>query len=252
MSIRGTIAVTLGALALASCTPRVSVVSYDRTAAPKPAGCDLDVYSQYDDIPFLTKVLAEIDVGDTGFSVNCSADDVMEVIEEEACAVGADAIRLTNIQYPDARSTCFRTTALLLRYEGPGHTDAAAIRAPAAPTPRAAAGSLVLTDLSQLEGARIVADDGTFLGVITQNPFVDGSLANRYGDHGGKYASESILNRYGSYGSAFSAYSPFNRFSTTPPRVFVGDEFAAYLTANELMEPRVDPYALIAWIASRR
>lgn len=55
-----------------------------------------------------------------------------------------------------------------------------------------------------LEGASIVAEDGTFLGKISRNRYDTDSIANNYGAHGGKYSSESIFNNYGQYGSKYS------------------------------------------------
>lgn len=107
-----------------------------------------------------------------------------------------------------------------------------------------------MRDFEQLEGASIVANDGTHLGLITRNAFDPNSINNKYGQHGSQYSSTSIFNPYGQYGSEFSTNSPFNLFTTTPPRVVLGDRFVGFLTVNEFQVPRIDPNALIEWLES--
>lgn len=75
------------------------------------------------------------------------------------------------------------------------------------------------TDLADLEGTAIVAEDGTYLGKITSNRFDNDSILNEYGDHGGKYSDHSIFNEYGDYGGKYSSHSPFNAYTATPPRI---------------------------------
>ncbi len=54
-------------------------------------------------------------------------------------------------------------------------------------------------DLCQLiAGASVVADDGTFLGKLS-NRYSSDSILNEYGTHGSPYSSESIWNQYGTY-----------------------------------------------------
>lgn len=81
--------------------------------------------------------------------------------------------------------------------------------------------------------AILVSYDGEFLGNINDNAFDSDSLANDFGTYGNTFGSLSIWNEFGTFGNEFSSSSPWNEFTTTPPAIFVGDEFFACLTANE-------------------
>ena len=76
-------------------------------------------------------------------------------------------------------------------------------------------------------------DHKTFLGCLNCNRYDNGSICNRYGEHGSPYANESIWNRYANYGSRYSSESPWNPYANSPP-VIVDREggFYGYLTAN--------------------
>jgi hypothetical protein len=120
---------------------------------------------------------------------------------------------------------------------------------PSPPTPsRSPVSVRQAPDFADLEGATIVADDGTYLGKITSNRYDSDSIVNQYGDHGGKYSDHSIFNEYGDYGGEYSSRSPFNAYTSTPPKIYKRNEFLAYLTVNTSLAPRVDPNALRAWL----
>jgi hypothetical protein len=104
--------------------------------------------------------------------------------------------------------------------------------------------------IGQLEGATIVASDGQFLGIISENAFDSKSIANEYGDYGSQYSSTSIFNEFGDYGGEFSDKSPFNEFTNDPPKIFTRGNKWAYLSANSSLSPRVDPRWLIGMIRS--
>lgn len=108
------------------------------------------------------------------------------------------------------------------------------------------------SDLSALEGATVVADDGEFLGKITRNSIDPQSIGNEIGRYGSSISPTSMFNSIGRYGSQISSLSPFNTITSTPPRIFKDGRFVAHLTANMIKSPRVDPHALIGWIRSNR
>lgn len=87
----------------------------------------------------------------------------------------------------------------------------------------------------------IFADDGQFLGVISDNSFDPDSIANSFGTYGSSFNSLSIWNSFGTYGSDFSSLGPWNRFTSTPPEIFEGGVFVGYLTTNNFLAPRFDP-----------
>ena len=111
--------------------------------------------------------------------------------------------------------------------------------------------SLAQSSLDALEGASIVANDGQFLGIISQNKFKDTSISNEFGKYGGKFSSTSIFNEFGKYGGEFSLLSPFNQFTSTPPKILTKDNKWAYLTANTSLSPRISPVSIVAWMNAK-
>lgn len=99
-----------------------------------------------------------------------------------------------------------------------------------------------------LEGASVLAYDNQFLGIFSQNKYDTNSINNRYGTYGNQYNARSIFNSYGTYGSKFSLQSPWNPHSDTPPLIYLNGLFAAYLTQNQFLAPRVDPDDLLIWL----
>ena len=100
-----------------SCSPSVKTVNYG-TAGQTASMCKLDVYSEGLTISETYKVLGEISVRDTGFSVNCGVDVVLNKIKTAACDSGADAIQLFNVIQPSwSGSLCFQANARFISYE---------------------------------------------------------------------------------------------------------------------------------------
>lgn len=93
----------------------------------------------------------------------------------------------------------------------------------------------------------IEAHNKTFLGKLNPNQFDVESIFNKFGDYGNQFSQSSIFNKFGDYGSQFSELSPYNKFSNTPPRIYLNGKFHAYLTVNQLLNPRVDPDKIFEW-----
>jgi hypothetical protein len=108
--------------------------------------------------------------------------------------------------------------------------------------------NFIQINIIQLLGGRIIANDGRFLGIISRDRFESESIANQFGEYGSRFKPYSIFNETGEYGSEYSPLSPFNEFSNTPPKIYVNDEFRAYLTVNSLKRPRLDPAELSNWL----
>ena len=70
-------------------------------------------------------------------------------------------------------------------------------------------------DCYKLEGAKIIAEDGTYLGTLDDS-YKSDSIYNEYSEHGSDYSSSSIWNEYSEYGSEYSSSSAFNTFSDPP------------------------------------
>jgi len=95
---------------------------------------------------------------------------------------------------------------------------------------------------NQVVEARIVADDGQFLGIISRNSVSSDSISNTVGSYGSTVSSTSIFNSVGNYGISVSSLSPFNSVSSSPPKIVDSNgNFIAYLTKNTIKTPRVDP-----------
>jgi len=105
-----------GLALLAGCEPSVHVVDYSNDQVTG-ATCDLDIYSQGLTVSESFKVIGEISVRDTGFSLNCGKEVVMSKIKTAACEANADAVQLFNVEHPSWRSsTCFQADGRFLKY----------------------------------------------------------------------------------------------------------------------------------------
>jgi lipopolysaccharide export system protein LptA len=79
--------------------------------------CDLDIYSQNLETNMKTKVIGDIAITDTGFTIFCDAKTVIKKIKDRACSIGADAIHLYDVKQPHILgSTCFQAKARFLIY----------------------------------------------------------------------------------------------------------------------------------------
>ncbi len=98
-----------------ACSTSDQVVSYASGKQPREEYCELDVYAEGLTVSESYKVIGEMSVTDTGFSLNCSADIVIPKIKKAACEAGADAIQLFNVKQPSwDSSTCFQASARFL------------------------------------------------------------------------------------------------------------------------------------------
>ena len=70
------------------------------------------------------------------------------------------------------------------------------------------------------DAPNIVAQDGTYLGELSDNPYDPDSVANPYGRYGSPYSPTSIKNPYSTYGSPYSSQSPNNPYATQAPLLF--------------------------------
>lgn len=104
-------AVIILGMILASCAAAVQTSIYDRSLATRPPGCDLVVVPPTESIVGRGRVIGEMKVGDSGFSVNCDFDNAMRLLRRKACAVGADGVHLWLVFEPSIVSTCYRVHA---------------------------------------------------------------------------------------------------------------------------------------------
>jgi hypothetical protein len=79
----------------------------------------------------------------------------------------------------------------------------------------------VLASSASAQPPAIIAADGTYLGVLSANPYDPDSVSNPYGRYGNPYSPDSINNPYGRYGNPYIPDSVRNRFATSVPPVIV-------------------------------
>lgn len=70
------------------------------------------------------------------------------------------------------------------------------------------------------DAPKIIAQDGTYLGKLSDNPYDPDSVSNPYGRYGSPYSPTSINNPYSTYGSPYSSQSPNNPYATQAPLLF--------------------------------
>jgi len=63
----------------------------------------------------------------------------------------------------------------------------------------------------------LVAEDGTFLGVDSANPYDLDSTSNPFGLYGSAYSANSVNNPYSLYGSEYSTESATNTYLVSEP-----------------------------------
>jgi hypothetical protein len=93
-----------------------------------------------------------------------------------------------------------------------------------------------------LTGARVISEDGKFLGTI-ESRYDSDSVFNKYGK-GSRYDSDSIWNKYGDYGSEYASNSAMNPYSSSPPMLIKNRQVVGVLSKNKYVEGSIDPVLL--------
>lgn len=99
--------------------------------------------------------------------------------------------------------------------------------------------------IHDLEGAVLVAEDGTYLGKITWNDVDPDSIFNNVGRFGSDVSATSIWNDVSRYGSDISADSPFNDMALSPPRIVKDGNVVGVLSVNDGRPDVIHPKALL-------
>lgn len=95
----------------ASTVRTTSVTNYPPTPISEP----IVVYGLNDLVPMDAKNIGTIKISDSGFSVDCGWNHVIEEAKNECRSIGGNAIKLITVNEPDFSSTCYRITAYVLR-----------------------------------------------------------------------------------------------------------------------------------------
>ncbi|MDP1678470.1 MAG: hypothetical protein Q8L88_16560 [Bacteroidota bacterium] len=100
----------------------------------------------------------------------------------------------------------------------------------------------------QILGCRIIAPDGTYLGMVLADTANPQSIANTWGQYGFNQSQTSIFNSTIPYGGENGLFSPFNPESPSPPSIYKDGKFYSYFTENENFRPRLSPRLLVQFL----
>lgn len=96
---------------------RYGYTSRDVTNVERPSSCFVPIRKNFVYDKKDVEVLGEIKSGDTGFSLECSKGHVLNIFQQEACALKADLINITYERDTDLWSSCYRAKAEFLRFK---------------------------------------------------------------------------------------------------------------------------------------
>ena len=95
-------------LAACSTSKQTSVLNY---STPLPAGTPVEVFGIGQKLPNDVKFIGSISVGDSGFTSNCSYQEVINDAMSLARSMGGNIVQITSHKEPDIWSTCHRIKA---------------------------------------------------------------------------------------------------------------------------------------------
>jgi len=73
------------------------------------------MFGTEDVVPAGALLMAEMGLGETGFSKDCDVGRNKQRLRTYACRIGADAVKIVKEQYPDLISTCYRVRAKIYK-----------------------------------------------------------------------------------------------------------------------------------------
>jgi hypothetical protein len=91
----------------------------------------------------------------------------------------------------------------------------------------------------------LLAQDGQYLGHITNDIYDPSSILNEYGPYGSSYSSTSIFNPYSIYGSEYGQFSINNPYCATPPQLFIRGQLLGHVSRNQFIAHRIPTDAFI-------
>ncbi len=99
-----------------SCSPRIST-TLSKNYPPLDYKQKVIVIGLDQPKPENSEEIGQIKVGDSGLSMKCNYDIVIDKAKLEARKVGGNAIKITRHKTPDLWSSCHRITATILKVE---------------------------------------------------------------------------------------------------------------------------------------
>ena len=101
---------------ITSCSHRIVRTGYHINKSDYK-NCDIVITKDIVVTDSLKKV-GEIKLGESGFSIACSEADAIAILKNEACALNADLVNITEEHRSDLLSSCYRCRADFYKYQG--------------------------------------------------------------------------------------------------------------------------------------
>jgi len=99
---------------LSSCGSTIRTTA-TKTYEPNYSNEPIIVYGRNDQLPSQTEKIGTIKIGDSGFSVDCGWEKVLQKAKNECRKKGGNAIQIVSVYEPDFSCTCYRLTAIILK-----------------------------------------------------------------------------------------------------------------------------------------
>ena len=108
--------------------------------------------------------------------------------------------------------------------------------------PNLFSGEINSWDCNKFDGARIIAGDGEFLGVLGPSWNAD-SIFNNSSSYASSWSQSSIFNTSNDYGNSYSNLSVFNDGASNPPKIIGNSGLVGYLSIGpSWYSDRFSPY----------
>ncbi len=101
---------------LSACGPRISTQLYKKHSELNYKE-EVTVIKSSQPLPQDAQVIGTVNVGDSGFSVKCNYELVLDKAKLEARKIGGNVLRITRYTPPDLMSSCHRIKADIIRVE---------------------------------------------------------------------------------------------------------------------------------------
>lgn len=115
MTLHRVLAVALACALLSACSSSFRRTGYAAATAPGGVDCHVAFKQAFAPSAEEADVLGTVTASDSGFSITCDEGYVLSRFRDDACAIGADVVSLTDERAPSFWSTCYRAKATLLR-----------------------------------------------------------------------------------------------------------------------------------------
>ncbi|TAE38731.1 MAG: hypothetical protein EAY66_03455 [Sphingobacteriales bacterium] len=101
---------------LSACAPKINT-QITKTYPTLSYNDEVKVFGLKTVLPANIEVIGSIKIGDTGFTLNCNYETVLENAKIEARKIGGNAIKITEHSFPDLLSSCHRIKVNILRID---------------------------------------------------------------------------------------------------------------------------------------